>query len=1480
MTQPDGESGMPCPPMSTLALNSVDCYGELRDRMQTADVRYLHQKSQECMEGRQAPAHTYLDRAYAAAGEAIPRRSELARFVPNGSGAARRSELATRIVTQRNYLAYRGKPLRGGGAISLQPLSPLRSAPPHPKAEDEGDEVYFDDERFGGAEVVFLNGEPHRIANGQSSERALYGVDSPTAALRAAAAKARSGAASPAGKANDALLDGRKGTARIPKQSGKGGEDVAAKSRGKTLSSVKVENAHASDQFDDYLSESGQRYRVLRLYDRALPPLVGGGASQELSPSRSALKPEKKNTKQRGGSGAKATNRPDGARGSRNTAGTSKGEDSASSARKRHAHVPKKPSGTASTRKTRRHMELCEHCSRVMSQSPANSSSPASPTFSARSGESEDDVVDGRRRATRARRGQTSPGDERRLPPVKSASHRSPAPAQPSRHQARVPGKRERERDRRARRRDRDQQAEKPQLASSRSASSTSSSEDWASASESSEGDSTATDCVVTDESQHSEHTPLRRQVKRQRRDQARRGRQSAASDEGDRGRRGSASEHYDSSASDEENSVPSPSSSSGSGASSAASFDSSSPLADSPVLSPRDRGARRRRNGDRDGRSSRVASRRGRTAGAHRGKATRRRGTRDTEPLKPSQRSSTGSTKDLREQSEGLDTVQSPRRRRRAHRTASESRPPVVTAVQAVPQSQGVLAPLTDELLPSMRYAPDGASPLSPQRQVRNWHHAVLGYLGTLDASSEAQQRTVNPVNAANPRNTDGHAQGTHTTDLRPAQQQSPSPATNPLRRSLEEMLLSPLHVTRFRRLSAVSSASSGPVCATPQGDGQHSAVSVHSRQSARAAVAAHTTTVPAEGLDLDFITEHVLRVLQRRIGGGNGDAVEAPDARHARLAAEAEEAAAREREAAAERERLRVLAEEEAAAAAAAAAQAEAEAAAKWEAAQQRVRHLLHEARDETQRARDAELSLSGLTTSVAFTLAQVTPVLENGEGIDAHPLPLGLARSAAAHNKDSELTMTNVTASSGTYIYGTSGPQEAKSQREKTASGDGAATTAESVLTTLDADAAALQRLVTDLRQMRERRAEERRVAQAKAAEERRVALEKAAAEERAREAQRVKAEAEAKALQQARQRQYELEALMADERRSRSSTLEEEEEAWDEVLVNAASQLDDVMHRIAMRQRNARLSLCEEEADARAEIVGTEEDEAGDFWDVAAHLWQAATEEAEARDEAERLRLEREAEAAMAAWREEQMAEAERLQAEVSRMEAAAQKSRSGSPSGVSRRSDSEVRRLKRSSLIPGQIIRITGAKSIEGGGKIRLVGDPHVAAVEARARERRRTDKLRQQRLSSAKLSPHGVDRTTSGGSSRPPSTVRMGIVGSSAGVAKPKNRAVSRNSRRPSGYMFEQRENNRVGQLPRRVSPLQSQSNFVEEGDVDLQINGQQVGTPARSGSRASSLASARGAPMPGVDHSIGTPYKIARAHEVNTMDIQALHNY
>ncbi|CAM66266.1 hypothetical protein, unknown function [Leishmania infantum JPCM5] len=1434
--------------ISALALDNSSQYEEQWARMQSVDLNYLQQKSNECIENRHAPSSLYPTYACRQATMAAPQESYFTRFVPNGSSPARRSELASRIVAQRNYFSHCRKPLECGGALSLQQLSQFPSAASSQKGGSAS--VFFDEERFDEIHVVFINGEPHRVSGGHQSERTLYGLDSPTAAIRDAVAAA---AANQAEKSNAVSSSGglqkrphgsqqqSSTTSHVaePKRQIAGCNGTCKKQHGKGSTSP--------DMYRDYLSPSGRLYRVFRLQKRHLPPIGVSEKAKGFSSHAKGAKEASRTKKPRNREPAEYDRDIDGRHELREERVAAdhrsggrklvKDDKAVLPVWKRRIAKPHKSHEASKNvrgkRNGRRQLDAashqnscatkhkCRHCQRNLnSTSPRNASSESSSSWLlSPSASPSEDIADTRTGdrdcdgasscRERCQRSHDHHGAsqnnraDRRLPPVGGDQWHCPVAPPPS-HPPRRPrdAHRRRSQHREGGRHVTKRRGSRSDVLSDSSELSSSLSDSavcvWSSLSSSIDRASDMSDCVVMDKPQRSpseEHWQQRGTARRRRAGSA-----SPLISEGD-DKDQELFECANSCLSDRDpewedaDSTSSPSSST-----SPSSSELSSPSTwRAEVRRPRGRDGRRRHR--RSAHSPPSPSHKGGRPGA-RGSASNRHRRRDGCKARNMRRPvcSPSSPSLSSDDSDSDGSPGKPRARSRAahatqSRLHSRTLPPIVHAVVPAHPPR-VLPPLMEEVLPNTRYATSAATPLAQRLQMAQATDAIHRCASPAVPPPRTEQGTVDK----------GVGQSHGTVD--------------PTRRAYQKMPTSPLQVNRFCDLVTPSVASSGPVCTSSQADDSNKGGASPQQQSHKTG---EPTPSPAtEPLDLDYITEHVLRVIQNRLAGKDNAREDA-----AATALRKREAVGRER-----------------------AGQEEVREAAKRAAEQVRLRDLLREAQQEARQAREEQLSLTSLTDFLRLALAQVTRLMEHGDGAGDDTVRLGLTHEST-HKGGNPSTVVG-TLNSNTLVYGAAGnhamtpPGAGASAATGSDAGDtGVAVESghPSSLPDSTLDAATLQRLITELRRRRHSRQLKLRLQRQRAEE----------AEEK-----RLREEAEAKALEAAQQQhKQELDELVANEHQARVSLRRAEEEALDEVLVSAASALEEAIGRMMAAQLSARMLLCEDEFNKRTEIVATEEEEAADFWHFAADLWQAAED-----------------------------AEAERLQAEAGRMvaEAVTAKICKGREELGQRSSGTQstagVEKIVLSNLIPGQLLGIEGGKSIENGGKIRLIGDPCVEAVEAHARERRRLDRLRQQRLVSALPSRPETNKANDAGgsrlSSRQPSTVRMGFTGGAVSALKPYSGASSHNFPVLSPARLSSDGSTRVDERSPSRSRLPSQSTFVLDGDANLQVYGRQVGILSKMRGRASLPASARGTPVKGGADIAARPYNKRLDEGLLLMDMYA----
>lgn len=1412
--------------------------------MQSAGNTYLHQKAVEGIEGRRHPSHMYKTYTRTVATANSFQRNDARLYAQDSLPPLRKSELTDRIAAQQSFADQRIRPLPAAGAISLHPLETTSASPLPAKLEDE--DVFFDDAPYRQSKYILLNGEVYRSERPMEQDRTLYGIDSPTAAIRAAvkdAMRRSTSTKAPPSDDSDVSDDSR---AQIqPNQS---------RSRlGKLPEKQEMSEGFGEGSYREFVSSSGRTYRVVEVIKGGSRRVAGeSNVRNSLRDAQDAMHRAKE-----GESQSRVLSRHSSARSRHQRRSRSNGHDSADRAedqtRTKRNVAPQRPVQPRDRRQRTSHYVQNKHHRRHRSTSPRDAEACEH----------------------RSRKSDYASSSER-LPPIvqeRQSRRRSPSPQQrqgaaATRDRSQSGNVKERSAERRGRRVDSADSQRDVSLSRSRSPR-----DNEYSPAVNNQDSRKESDCVVTGGSVRPVHRPRKRREDGKAQRSGERGVStsvaSSQSDAADNRRRATSRQRRveeDDCESDWSNASDA---SSWSVISSDLPSYSSSELsrwsASSSTLRKEERKKSKRHGRDRRQRHERGNRRLHASSsvtssisiysenGDHEEETEKRRRRKAAGREKPSGKDQEGKDKiapqpsrssspQLRSQSASTSVPTPPRpgsgvKQPHQSRPMSPPRPPVVHAVMP-PLPTGLLPPFTEEMIPSNRYEPACPSPVA--------HPAPPPPppLSGMTAADEGQ----NVENAGDAAGCVSPALGQPRGD-----DDSAASTPNPMRRGYNEIPSEPLQLTHFNDLRQPSFASSGPVCSPSQG-----ALSLLPRDAISA-----SGLHGGAPLDLDFITEHVLRVIRDRLGGGDGGVHgSAPDQQHQHqhqrhLVQAVEAARARSKaEQAAEEERL------------------EAEKAAEAERKRAdllQLRKLLRDAQAEIRHLRDANVPLDNLTSSLQFAFAQVTRFgddelarLELDEATASHTLP------------------ANVAADSGTLIYADGERKLPNVTEEETLA----------KLTNLEVGAGTLERLLHDLRERRSRHEEEQRQLEAtrRAVEEKRRqdAAEAAERQRRAAEEEAAAAAAAARALREQQERDQERQrrvaALLAEETSGRTAIRAEEKSAHDGLVVEAARSAEESHRRAAAAQAEQfeleRTDLCEEELDVRADIAAMEATEAEDFWDVAAQLWQAAADEAEAEAEAEaeRQAAEEAGRRKSAAWQAAQAEEAARLQAELKRMDDAAAQRRASATSSANQAQRNLSRfqskgKLVRSNLIPGQILDVS-----EGDGKIRLVGDPHVAAVEARLRERRRADRLRQERLASAMGRPPSTKagRGNMPGnrrfSAREPSTVRINVVGSGVAPAakktgQPASRASSRRSVSSSrshnsgGGSGRLSTANRSGDVPPARSRLHSQSNFVEDGDLDLGVEGQRVGTPQKTRSRASSLASA-GVPHMGGIFNAATPHK------------------
>lgn len=1383
----------------TAGVDCPICFQQQRDKMHFAGNVYLQQKASEGIRGRQKPSHMYKTYTRNVAAANSYQRDDALIYEQKTLPPLRKSVLTDRISAHQYFASQRVKPLQEAGAISLHPLEAV--APPLSTTENDDAEVFFDDAPFHESKYVFVNGEVYKGATAMPENRVMYGVDSPSAAVHAAvrAAVKRSASAkaplpddenavdSPTAQKSRSVSKARRGTSKEPQS--------------------KREMSPTS--YRELYSSSGRCYRVVEVQNDARVTNVrkANAASSEKEGEKDA---------ERGG-GKQHRVQKDARRHMKG------GENEDEELGSKGGAVPQRPTKPREERSRpergggRRSKK--SHSSPLRDREDASRDSPRS-------------------RGKDKRR--------ERLPRIEKKHGRRSRSASPEADfnedvgnvRSKTDGGKSRAVECKRRHID---SAESDAVLSSYSVSPR---EDEYSTVGSNHRGRHVSDCVVVEASSRPKHRPRRKRAERRsrrgHRPSSRLSNSFSSGEIDDRQRHVKHHKHVVSSDTDSEwSDAPESSSwsddldefsSSQSVSLSGSTSESSASSDERPSAERRKRHIRHHGRGKhRDERRTSVSSASTSSTASDDEAAKRRRGAkqrgarnakrrnRQKEEARHSRRSSPREPSRLHSASTTIPSPFSDSGVERPHhsRRASPPRPPLVRAVLP-PIPTGVLPPLAEEMLPSTRYAPTCPSPVAhmPQPSSAQAGLAPIAVPTVGEAKFAEDEKRV------------GVAAECVSPALVQARAKEDAAAGNPMRRAFDEMPSEPLQLTRFNDLRPPSASSSGPLCSPSQG------MLGANAQNQKSAL----TTATGAPMDLNYITDHVLRVIRERLDGFNGAAHSSEPSmeQHQKLLKqrqEEEEAAARSRNRALQEAEERRLEDERA---------AELQ---RQRAELMQLRHLLREAKEELRLFKQEHVPQDSLSSSLQFAFAQVSRFLEE------ESMLLGVDDAT-----DSTGQQSTMGGDSGTLIYTDADKKFLESLDE---GGNAAAVAAG--LSNRGIDMVTVERLLKEMRDCRGHHAVHMR--ELREAEERRAA-----------EAQRRQA----------------IVALLAQETAARAATRAEEKAAFDQLKVNAAKSEDSSRQRAAAAQaaqfEDERVDLAEEELDARAVLAAMEAESAEDFWDVASRLWQAAADEA-AEAERERQEAAAEQEASRlkaAAWQAAQAEEAARLQAEIQQMEAAArqrQESRgTDSDSDTSRMRNGGMQRgtgkgrLVRSNLIPGQILDVS-----ETDGKVRLVGDPHIAAVEARARERRRADRQRQERLASAmsRTPTTKSDRSATAAEERrvlprQPSTIRINVAGS--GVAKKAaGQGLSRASSRRSIGSSRNRNsasggNGRVGvsdrsDIPSSRGRLQSRSNFETQGDLDLGVDGQRVGAPAKTRSRASSLASA-GVPLMGGIFNSATPHK------------------
>ncbi|KPA77054.1 hypothetical protein ABB37_07392 [Leptomonas pyrrhocoris] len=1428
------------------------CFKEQRAKMQSAGNAYMLQKAQESLESRRAPFHMYRNYTRNVATANSHQDSDERIYAHRNLPLLRNSGLTKRIINNENFSTQRMKPLQKAGAICLCPLESLPTSSQPIKADET--EVFFDDEPRRESKYVFLNGDIYRGKEPLPEDRVIYGIDSPMASVHSAVREAVKPSAStkvlPSEEAHaaDSPTDRTKRSRSASRRSNLGGEEERT-------------DKVPSGSYRNFFSLSGRCYRVIEVGRTAPKPSAKKANQQSFLPEAVRRSEAARDGEQQG---QRTSHRSSGH--SRNAPHSEKGK--AKEYDKRVSNdpndkpkiVPQKPTKTRDGRRQSRRRDEGRKDTRRISPTREKQ-------FSRRSPSRFDDA-----------------DDNERLPPISRDRYwrnRSPSFQHVRKHSSDNAGRRGGEVNSRNDEHKR-RHPDSMDSADALSPYSRSHRDDDFVPSKSGNRSGRESDCVVTDGSGRPRNRPRKRRVGRKQRGR----RHSPSLSSGSSGKdvyndRRRAARHGRDRESDTDSEwsevaedflwsmVRSDSALSSSTLSSTSDGSSTS---SSSTEHERSRGQRHRRGG-RGRRSSFSSS----ASASNSDKAVRRSHhpkrnsghhasdkSKRTKNARPSPRLSS-SASISQSASTSIPTHRPESGVDRPHqsgslspllphdsRSSSPPRPPVVHAVRP-PLPTGLLPPFTEEMIPSTRYEPACPSPVAHMPQP------PLSEVTAAEQANEKEEKTAA-----------GGTDGCISRETRqPWTAEEVASAANPLRRAYEEIPAEPLLLTHFNDLRRPSITSSLPVC-SPSNAPQ----TLPPRE--------HDSVLPAlpsgAPYDLDSIAAYVLRVICDRLGGegtrygglpGPPLPPQETEAAHAASTAEKEaeeQRLAQEKAAAAQRRRAELL----------------------------RLHQLLREVQEELRYFQEAKMPLDSLTSSLKFASAQVSEFAEN----DA-------MRSDLDESATSPKFPGNIVADSSTLVY-----VDGEQKLPRLSKGGHDANVSD-----LEVDMATLERLLKELRDRRtkhEARLRELEVAAAAkaaaakeaaaAAEEEERRKSKEEAEQRQRKA--VEEEAAARALQ-AQQQMQEVAALVAQEANTRTIIAREEKFTYDQLVAYAATSQDESRRRAIAAQEarfdNECTDLLEAELDARANIAAMAAEEAEDFWDVAAQLWQAAAEEAEeaaaaeeAKAEAERERLEQEAateaeQAARrksAAWQAAQAEEEARLQAEILEIEAAAanaarQRQESQESHGTEKkgnrkwsmpRTSIKGRRVQ-SNLIPGQILDVS-----EESGKIRLVGDPHIEAVVARMRERRRADRMRQERLASAMLrSPvtkPGRSPRVAGPppSNREPSTVRISVAGngvapqvrkSGQGASRATSRrsvtsSRSRNSVGAGNGRLDQADR---GEIPPSRGRLQSESSFVADAALDLEVEGQHVGTPYKTRSRASSIASA-GVPHMGGVFTAATPHK------------------
>ncbi|KAG5510143.1 hypothetical protein JKF63_07039 [Porcisia hertigi] len=1357
MEHDNGKSDQPSSNVEAVPVDASSQFEEQWARIQKVDLEYLHQKTSECIANRRAPYHLYKDRTRHQVLQAFPQERKVG-VVPNGLSSAPRSELATRVLAQRNHASYCRKPLQCAKAFSLQ--APSQSTPVLAAEKDAGASVFFDDERFDASDVVFINGEPQQVAKGYQSKHLFYALNPETAAIRDAVVAAVS---HPVGsfKAVPSPGDVRQSTKRsLPRTSTTAQAAMRRREYPRPCEVPKEQGTPpsvSSERYRDYISSAGRRYRVFRIPEERVPPTEADQNAEGFflpqQNSMAAVDPPKrekshKAVENRGAiNGRRKVDQGRVAAHNRNNRWRAvKSDRLLSPAQKERTPETYKQQGAYENMRrkhnNRRGFDGALHqnketskythggCGRSMSSTslPENASPELSASLSLSSPrglledimemDSGDDdcapisaVYERRRRGHGHDDGLRGDGAECRLPPIEGVHGSHHAPTSPHHRDSRVHGKLRRMLHRHQRRRARKTNVRRVVPSDSEEFSSSlclSAIRVWSSASNSFEETNIMSDSLPTERSQ--------RNLTDQR--QTQKGTRQC-------GRGRSAPPHVSASDGDQESFDRTSGSSRDKGSEWEGTDSTFSSLLSPASLSHSQldpdsrteqlgRGWPNSRQRDRcSTRSPLPASRKeGRSALGDFPAKPRQEPDKDNKrvtrrPMSPPSSSSGLSRDKLRAAGAPHDSQERTRDAFALHSWSdSLTHLPIAHAILST-HPLGKLPPLG--VLPlNTHYATSAPTPVTQKPPPEQTPNGAQSYSSPAALSTPRLQLTAG-MEGIQFHDAVGATQG-----------------------ACQGMLMLPLQVTYLSDSATPPVASSGPVHATVQMDDIPKWSTSPKRQSDRTEGA---VPPPIAGpVDLDQITEHVWRAIQSRLSGKNS--AHDTELRSSRGTKESRGEGATALHGREQAEEM-VVAE-----AAKRAAQVEA----------------LY--------VRAEQLSLGSLTDSMRDALEQVTLSMERGDNADGPTLSAALKHRPSRKSSNSpgasgapSLNNTPVHPvaedNAALWSHAGSGASGKKSDRDTATAVD----PSHAVFFPEQAvNVATLQRLIQELRRQRQKHEAGVRI-------------------------QKQRAEAEAKEREALQQRQLqrqqlytqEINELFASERQSRDSVHRGEGGAWGELLATAVS----------ARNEAFRMSLCDEELSGRTHIIAAEKEKANDLWELAVHLFQASAEDAEAREKERRQQQEEAAAAAAAALQEAQDAEARRIEADG--VAAISRKERYDS--GRHRSSDGKVSpdlpRRVMSHVIPGQLLDITGGKPIEKGGKIRLVGDPHVAAVEAHARERRRADHLRREKLASASPSLQRATKrsASSGGRLSTPRSqaVNLGVYGQAIGVPRPWSRSPLRN---------------------------------------------------------------------------------------------------